>query len=155
MCVGVNKGPMGQPFKNMFIKNLSFLWNVRPSDYGMNEETAKFMVKMEDTVRRNFRFHPHIQAAADATVADVSRRVKKSESKKHDVTFVGIHNRRTDHLNFTMKTDRAKPIKPKYFREAMEYFRYYLWDHIRTIWKWKMQTLFLPKQSDGSDDEAD
>ena len=94
----------------------------RPSDYGMDEDTTRFMAKMEDTVRSTFKFHPHIQAVADATVADVARRVVQS---KNDVTYVGIHNRRTDHLNFTLKADRAKPLKPKYFREAMEYFRYF------------------------------
>jgi hypothetical protein len=94
----------------------------------MDEETTKFMAKMEDTVRSNFKFHPHIQAAADLTVADISRHTEKS-GPKHDVTYVGIHNRRTDHLEFTMKTDRAKPIKPKYFKEAMEYFRYFFYSY--------------------------
>jgi hypothetical protein len=88
----------------------------------MNEDTLKFMARMEDTVRKTFKFHPHIQSAADATIADVAKRFKKT-SQTSDVTFVGIHNRRTDHIDFVKKTARAKPITKRYFKDAMEYFR--------------------------------
>ena len=40
------------------------------------------------------------------------------------VTFVGIHNRRTDHLKFAEKIAGVKPIKKSYFKDAMEYFRW-------------------------------
>ena len=101
---------------------VELIFSFRPSDYGVNEDTLKFMARMEDTVRQTFKFHPHIQSAADATISDVAKRFKKT-SKKSDVTFVGIHNRRTDHIEFVKKTARAKPITKKYFKDAMEYFR--------------------------------
>ena len=84
----------------------------RPSDYGMDDETHKFMQRMEDTVRQTFRFHPHIQAAAEATILDVSKRVKKSDPKS-EINFVGIHNRRTDHLVFISCTPFLTEIAPK------------------------------------------
>jgi hypothetical protein len=102
----------------------NLIWS-RPSDYGMNEDTLKFMARMEDTVRKTFKFHPHIQSAADATIADVAKRFKKTSqtSQTSEITFVGIHNRRTDHIDFVKKTARAKPITKRYFKDAMEYFR--------------------------------
>jgi O-glycosyl hydrolase len=73
--------------------------------------------------RKNFRFHPDIAATAEQTLRDVADVMKKS-SRQDDVTFVGIHNRRTDHLEFVKRLAKAKPIGKKYFMEAMDYFRY-------------------------------
>jgi hypothetical protein len=42
------------------------------------------------------------------------------------VTYVGVHNRRTDHLEFIQKTSNLKPIEIDYFYDAMDYFRYLL-----------------------------
>ena len=40
------------------------------------------------------------------------------------MTFVGIHNRRTDHIDFMRKTADLKPIETDFFYDAMEYFRW-------------------------------
>ena len=77
---------------------------------------------MEETLQQTFQFHPHIQAAADKTILDVSKLVKKSVPNS-EITFVGIHNRRTDHLTFMQKAEKMKPVKPSYFKDGMEYFR--------------------------------
>ena len=41
-----------------------------------------------------------------------------------EMTFVGIHNRRTDHIDFMRKTADLKPIETDFFYDAMEYFRW-------------------------------
>ena len=81
-----------------------------------------FLSRMENFTRTNFRFHAHIRDAADATLRDVASRVKKSDPRS-DVTFVGIHNRRTDHLQFVQRIAKVKPVGKSYFKDAMEYFR--------------------------------
>ncbi len=40
---------------------------LRPSDYGLDDETLRFMHRMEETVRQTFRFHPHIQVSISPT----------------------------------------------------------------------------------------
>ena len=97
----------------------------RPSDFGVNHNMKDFLQRMEEFARDHFRFHRHIQAAAEETLRDVSSaRLEKSSHKSTEVTFVGIHNRRTDHLKFAEKIAGVKPIKKSYFKDAMEYFRW-------------------------------
>jgi len=43
--------------------------------------------------------------------------------KKKDVTFIGIHNRRTDHLAYHLKEHNHKPLKPSFFYDAMDSMR--------------------------------
>ena len=47
---------------------------------------------------------------------------KKLFKKEHNITFVGIHNRRSDHLEF-QKEGGFVPLEVGYFLEAMEMFR--------------------------------
>ena len=47
---------------------------------------------------------------------------KKKFKKKQDITYVGIHNRRGDHLDFQKEAGYI-PLEPGYFIEAMEMFR--------------------------------
>ena len=46
--------------------------------------------------------------------------------KPKDVTYIGIHNRRTDHIDFLKNTLKLKEIEElgeDYFIDGMEYFR--------------------------------
>ena len=40
-----------------------------------------------------------------------------------DVTFVGIHNRRTDFLKYIKEAESVDPLEKSYFYDAMDYFR--------------------------------
>jgi hypothetical protein len=73
------------------------------------------MQRMEETVRQTFTFHPHIQAVADETILDVSKHVKKSDPKS-EINFVGIHNRRTDHLVFILYTNLEQKARPFFWK---------------------------------------
>jgi len=39
------------------------------------------------------------------------------------VTYVGIHNRRTDFLKYVKEAENADPLEKSYFYDAMDYFR--------------------------------
>ena len=50
------------------------------------------------------------------------------KKKPKDITYIGIHNRRTDHLTFlreTMKMKDLEELGKDFFMDGMEYFRYY------------------------------
>ena len=53
---------------------------------------------------------------------DFRSRNPKKFKKKKDITFVGIHHRRGDHLQF-QKEGGMKSLEPAYFLEAMEMYR--------------------------------
>lgn len=48
---------------------------------------------------------------------------EKMNLPKKKITFIGVHNRRTDHLEYTKKKFNRKPITKKYFHDAMDSFR--------------------------------
>jgi hypothetical protein len=41
-----------------------------------------------------------------------------------DVTYVGIHNRRTDFLKYIKEAENVDPLEKSYFYDGMDYFRY-------------------------------
>jgi hypothetical protein len=40
------------------------------------------------------------------------------------VTYVGIHNRRTDFLKYIKEAENVDPLEKSYFYDGMDYFRY-------------------------------
>ena len=44
------------------------------------------------------------------------------KAKPKQVTYVGIHNRRTDYLEFRRKHLKLKKLYKEYFEDAMDYF---------------------------------
>ncbi len=50
-------------------------------------------------------------------------RKRKNLSPKTEVTFVGVHNRRTDYLEFRRKRLGLDNLYEDYFEDAMEYYR--------------------------------
>ena len=44
--------------------------------------------------------------------------------KKKDITFIGVHNRRTDHLAYSKEQFGNKPLTASYFHDAMDIYRY-------------------------------
>ncbi len=59
-------------------------------------------------------------AAANEVFQDVAKMMGK---KPKDVTFIGVHNRRTDHMGYSRKNRGVKPLKSQYFIDAMDEFR--------------------------------
>ena len=67
----------------------------------------------------------------DKILGDFKKKRKKGKSKKKmksDLTVVGIHSRRTDHLAFEAEKNYV-PLKPSYFLKAMDIFR----EHFKNV----------------------
>jgi len=62
-----------------------------------------------------------LKAAANATILDVSKHVKKTDPKS-EINFVGIHNRRTDHLVFISFATYWQKDRPFYNLKIKLYF---------------------------------
>ncbi len=43
---------------------------------------------------------------------------------RREVYFVGVHSRRTDHIQFHKEQTDQKPLKPSYFKHAFEDYRW-------------------------------
>ena len=42
----------------------------------------------------------------------------------HEITFVGVHNRRSDHIEYMRERLKLEPLSENYFSAAFKYFRY-------------------------------
>ncbi len=49
---------------------------------------------------------------------------KKMGLPRREVYFVGVHSRRTDHIQFHKEQTDQKPLKPSYFKHAFEEYRW-------------------------------
>ena len=83
-------------------------------------EHEKLVMAYHRTVRETLKFKPDIQERVVEIYDEVARKIGK---KKKDIYFVGIHNRRTDHIEYTRRKHGQKPLKPSYFQDAMEEMR--------------------------------
>lgn len=73
------------------------------------------------SMKKVLNFKPEILERVQEIFVDVAKKVGKDPS---DITFITIHNRRTDHLDFVKQRDKKKPLKADYFYNAMDEFRY-------------------------------
>ena len=81
---------------------------------------------MLDFMIYSFTFKEYFRERSQDILRQISQDFKKNNKKLFkngkDITFVGIHNRRTDHLDF-QKEGGFVPLEAGYFIEAMEMFR--------------------------------
>ena len=74
----------------------------------------------------SFQFRNEILYASEENLQFIAEHFKKENPKKFrkktDITFVGIHNRRGDHLDY-QKEGGYVTLDPGYFLNAMESFR--------------------------------
>ena len=81
---------------------------------------------MVDFAVRAFTFKKYFKDRSQAILEIVSREFKKNNKKlfkrEKDITFVGIHKRRTDHLEF-QREGGFVPLEAGYFLEAMDMYR--------------------------------
>ena len=71
-------------------------------------------------MRNTLKFRPEIMERVIQIYDDVTR---KMHMPKKDITFIGVHNRRTDHLAWTKKQHNQEPLTSEYFYDAMDAFR--------------------------------
>jgi len=85
----------------------------------------KFYKKYKKQSLEALTFKPQFQSYADINLHNIAKKVGKKPDK---ITFVGIHNRRTDYLEFRRKRLQLDNLYEDYFQDAMEYFRDEYWD---------------------------
>ena len=114
---------------------LRFLFNQfhDREEYHLGKERENFVYSYIQSVRKTLKFYPKL-------ISQVEKELKEVASSKNvapeKITFVGIHNRRTDHLEFWKNNLQTLPFKSinvsdkkyqelgkEYFIEAVQYFR--------------------------------
>lgn len=85
----------------------------------------KFYKKYKKESLAALTFKPEFQSYADVNLRNIAKKVGKKPEK---ITYVGIHNRRTDYLEFRRKRLGLDNLYEDYFEDAMEYFRDEYWD---------------------------
>ncbi|TRY79224.1 hypothetical protein TCAL_07359 [Tigriopus californicus] len=96
-----------------------FPFGYRPEDHWSKEQEA-MQTKYVHFLRETLKFKPSIMTKMKKTMKGVA---KKLGLKPKEVTYVGIHNRRTDGLKFMKDNFQQDPLDADYFHDAMEYFR--------------------------------
>ena len=75
-------------------------------------------------LREHLKFYPRVQTRVNLALKKVAKEMKK---KPKDITYIGLHNRRTDHLKFMRENvgmTELEELGKQYFMDGMEYFRY-------------------------------
>ena len=67
-------------------------------------------------------FRDNLQEKMNKRLQLVASKHYKDKRLK-DITFVGVHVRRTDHLQYVKKKYNLKPLNADYYNNAMEYFQ--------------------------------
>ena len=92
----------------------------RPEDHVSNEQDA-FNKAYVKHLRENMTFRDNLKERIDRRLRGIA---KKYYSKKvKDITLVGVHIRRTDHIRFMKDNYDMEPLDAEYFNDAMEYFK--------------------------------
>ena len=102
-----------------FVETYVFHLLFRPEEH-QGPAQEDFQLAYVKYIQDNLQFRPHIVAKVRKTLKRIA---KKLDKKPKDVTYVGIHNRRTDHFEMMKRRYDMKPIPTSYFTDAMEYFR--------------------------------
>ena len=113
---------------------------IRPEDH-LGPETDLFQQAYVQNLRRTLKFHPRIETKVNEALHEVA---KKMQKKPNDVTYIGIHNRRTDfhkHMLETLKKTKEKKqdyeeLGKDYFMDAMEYFRLFKFSQLLMTFKY-------------------
>ena len=71
-------------------------------------------------LRKTLVYKPSIMTRMKIAMKQVAKKLGK---KPKEVTYVGVHNRRTDSVEFIKKDWFQEPLREDYFEDAMEYFR--------------------------------
>ncbi len=100
-----------------FLQN--FLQKCSLGENGCSEQD-RLTRASELTLRRTLRFRPEVLSRARGAFDEVSRRTGLPGRK---IFFVGVHNRRTDHVDYHRRKAKRGPLKADYFRDAFQAYR--------------------------------
>ena len=78
---------------------------------------------MTEFILKSFQFKPFLFEKSQNTLHQIKKEMKQTRKKETKETlFIGIHNRRTDHLSLQREGGWV-PLEAGYFLEAMETYR--------------------------------
>lgn len=85
----------------------------------------KYYKKYRKESMKALTFRPLFRDHVSKTFNEVKVEARKilDLRKGDEITFVGIHNRRTDYLEFRKKRLKLEELRDDYFIDAMEYYR--------------------------------
>lgn len=128
------RGKLTDLLSNTSLRKGRFLWiyrpihdgtvegGYRPEDHSGPEQEAFFQAVLR-TFTTNLNFHPHLLLRVKEALKKVANEMHR---KPEVVTFVGVHNRRTDlmdHIRKNFKTSDIEELGVNYFKDAFDYFR--------------------------------
>ena len=101
---------------------------IRPED-PLGKEAQLFQQGYVQNLRNTLKFHQSIQLRVNIALHEVAKKMNK---KSKDITYIGIHNRRTDFHKYLLDTQKNEhktdyeELGTDYLMDGMEYFRYIL-----------------------------
>ena len=93
-----------------------------PEDH-LGPEQEKFSHAYVKHLQHSLKFYPRIQKRVNEALKNVAEEMKKSPK---DITYVGIHNRRTDQIPLLKKDKKGEELQElgvDFFINGMDYFR--------------------------------
>ena len=101
---------------------------------------ARFELEYEETLKSTLKIKEEYVKSAQKKLLKVEKHRRNMLNLKtqtniqtnvgnkmgidHEITFVGVHNRRSDHIEFMRERLKLEPLSENYFSAAFEYFRY-------------------------------
>ena len=90
-------------------------------DHHEGPKHAKLEKDYYKWMKRSLHFRPQVRSRVDETLSQIAG---KMDLKASEVTYVGIHNRRsTEAVEHWKKYHGKKPLKKSFFQDAMEEMR--------------------------------
>lgn len=91
----------------------------RPEDHVSKEQEA-FQIEYVRYIKEEMQWRNGIIEKVQRRLLGYARKLKK---KPKEVTYIGVHVRRTDHLEFMKSLYDMDPLDGDYYNDAIEYFR--------------------------------
>ena len=92
----------------------------RPSEH-VSDEQSMFNKAYVRYFHENMVFRDNLKEKIDKRLGDIAK--EYYNKRPNDITYVGIHIRRTDYLKFAKEKYGFDPLTKEYFNDAMEYFK--------------------------------
>lgn len=76
-------------------------------------------------VRESMNLKRRFKEQADEFLLKIKAKMAKRHSMQddEDLVFVGVHDRRTDHIAYMRTEFKEEPLEEDYFQDAMETYR--------------------------------
>jgi hypothetical protein len=91
----------------------------KPEDHVCREQEA-FSREYLKYIKENMEWKNEVSGKAQRRLLGVARKLKRDTK---DITYVGVHVRRTDHIAYMKKLHQFEPLDAEYFHDSMDYFR--------------------------------